>query len=156
MTKRIGAATTAALFSAATLLAVLYGGSASARSAFAVSAARQAQTEDIGARRHHGHDDVHRSAYTSYYGRPYCYAPAPFSRFRRSLDMAWSRIEVASRSSAFVVRCGMVPSANNMTICALHFGARTHGQFSEQPRIAQCAKCRLPFIHVGFTSLSLV
>jgi hypothetical protein len=53
------------------------GGSVSARSALVASAARQAQAGDV-ARRRHRHDDVSRSAYTSYYGRPYYYAPAPF------------------------------------------------------------------------------
>jgi hypothetical protein len=78
MTKRIGAAATAAIFSTVTVLAVVYGGSASARSALVGSAARQAQAGDVSARRRHRHDDVSRSAYISYYGRPYCYAPAPF------------------------------------------------------------------------------
>jgi hypothetical protein len=78
MTKRIGASATAAIFSAATLLAVVYGGSASARSVVVASAARQAQAGDVSALRRHRHDDVPRSAYSSYYGRPYYYAPAPF------------------------------------------------------------------------------
>jgi hypothetical protein len=78
MTKRIGAAAAPVIFSAVTLLAVIYGGSASARSALVASAARQTQAGDVNARRRHRHEDASRSAYTSYYGRPYYYAPAPF------------------------------------------------------------------------------
>jgi hypothetical protein len=57
---------------------------ASARAAVSASvAAQQAQAahvSDVSARRHHRplFRDVSRPAYSSYYGRPYYYAPAPF------------------------------------------------------------------------------
>jgi hypothetical protein len=82
MTKTTGAANMGVASLVAILLAVTStpGGSASARAASTATVAPQAQTSDVGARRHQRprYRDVSRPTYSSYYGRPYYYAPAPF------------------------------------------------------------------------------
>jgi hypothetical protein len=63
------------------LLAVTFGGSASARAAgYAAVAVQHAQANDVSARRHQRprYRYVSRPPYPDYYGRPYYYAPAPF------------------------------------------------------------------------------
>jgi hypothetical protein len=56
------------------------GGSALARAAGTAAVAPQAKASDVGARRHQRphYRDVSRPSYSSYYGRPYYYAPALF------------------------------------------------------------------------------
>ena len=62
---------------------------ASAHSSVVAAAARQAQAGDIGARRHYRHSHTDRSPYTSYYGRPYYYAPATFFPIPPFFGFGW-------------------------------------------------------------------
>jgi hypothetical protein len=65
---------------ASLVVTLAFGVPASARAAVAAQQAQTAYAGDGSTRRHHQplFRDVSRPAYSSYYGRPYYYAPAPF------------------------------------------------------------------------------